>query len=123
MKWLRDESAQMWSNWLSQKSLLSLSEHGFYAEFNEKMNVKVIALNTQACDLLNFFLIKNVTNPTSEVEFLFEELSLAEQHGQKAIIIGHIPYGDNTCSSLWSMRIQVLIDRFEATIIGNFFGK
>lgn len=121
-RWMRVESAQMWHNWLSPASRLSLVNHGFYAEYNPKTNVRVIALNTQACDLLNFYLIQNVTNPNAETNFLREQLYIAEKNNQKAFIIGHIPYGDNTCSSEWAERIQVIIDRFEYTIAGQFFG-
>lgn len=60
----------MWKNWLSKSAIESLTEHGYYAEYYEPMNVRVIALNTQACDMLNFFLIKNATNPNGEVDFL-----------------------------------------------------
>lgn len=36
--------------------------------------------------------------------------------------MGHIPPGDNTCSSQWAERYQVLVDRYENTIIGQFYG-
>ncbi|EGR28035.1 ser thr protein phosphatase family protein, putative [Ichthyophthirius multifiliis] len=49
-------------------------------------------------------------------------LNLIKAQIYDVIIIGHIPPGDNTCSSLWAMRYQVLIDRFENTIKGQFFG-
>lgn len=49
--------------------------------------------------MLNFYLVANVTDPTGEIEFMRKELYIAEENNQKVIIMGHIPPGDNTCSS------------------------
>lgn len=68
--WMRKQSAAMWSKWLQPEALVSLLLHGQYAEYNAKTNTRVIALNTQACDMLNFNLIANVTDPSGEIEFL-----------------------------------------------------
>ncbi|EGR31549.1 ser thr protein phosphatase family protein, putative [Ichthyophthirius multifiliis] len=112
----------MWKQWLDEEGFQQLYNNGYYAQFNKEFNIRFIALNTQVCDNLNFFLIFNNTDPNAQIEFLYQQLNLAEQNKQKVIIFGHIPIGDNTCSSQWALRYQVLIDRFEYIIIGQFFG-
>ncbi|EAR82947.2 ser/thr phosphatase family protein (macronuclear) [Tetrahymena thermophila SB210] len=121
-RWVREQSANMWKTWLESEALISLVANGYYSQYDPKTNVRVIATNTQACDMLNFYLISNNTDPAAQLEFIRKELYIAEQNQQKVFLIGHIPFGDNTCSSQWAMRIQVLIDRFENTIIGQFYG-
>lgn len=77
---MRVESAEMWKSWLQPQALLSLVNNGYYSQYYADTNVRVIAINTQACDMLNFNLIKNITDPSAEIEFLRKELYVAEKN-------------------------------------------
>ena len=69
-----------------------LRERGFYSiELPELNNVKIISLNTQAQNNLNFFLLKDSTDPGHMFEWLQDELRKSEEKGQFVYIIGHIP--------------------------------
>jgi len=73
--------------------------NGFYSTYNAKFNLRVIVLNTQTCDTLNFFLLKNPTDPQNILAWLREELYIAEKNNQTVYIIGHIPPGNHFCLS------------------------
>jgi sphingomyelin phosphodiesterase len=51
-----------------------------------------------------------------------ETLRQAEKNGEYVFIIGHIPPGDSTYTTECAKRYQVLVDRFQNIIRGNFYG-
>lgn len=67
--------------------------------YNKEHNLKVIVLNTQTCDSLNFFLMRNPTDPNNILKWMREELYSAERQNQNVYIIGHIPPGNSFCLS------------------------
>jgi len=54
------------------------------------------------------------------LEYVRDELYIAEENNQSVIIIGHIPPGD--CDPGWVGRYNALVDRFSYLIRGQFFG-
>ena len=58
-------------------------------------NLKVISINTQAGNDMNWFLIEDPTDPGSMLKWLENELKNSESLGQMVYIIGHIPPNDN----------------------------
>lgn len=56
-------------------------------------------MNTQACDTLNFFLVRDPTDPEGMLAWMREELYSAENNNQDVYIIGHIPPGNQFCIS------------------------
>lgn len=69
-----------------------LRTKGFFSiELPELNNLKIISLNTQAQNNLNFFLLKDSTDPGNMLQWLENELRASESKGQLVHIIGHIP--------------------------------
>jgi len=64
----------------------------------------------------------NPTNPLGQLDWLESTLRQAEQAGESAFIIGHIPPAANYFNSEASRRYNALIDRFNNTIKGQFYG-
>ena len=67
-------------------SLLLITPHvpsaGFYAvQFSRKL--RIISLNMQYCDNLNFWLYLNSTDPGGQLAWLVDELTWAEENGSK----------------------------------------
>ncbi|CAD8140740.1 unnamed protein product [Paramecium pentaurelia] len=121
-QWLRDETSEMWKQYLSQEAYYQLRRNGYYSQIDEKRNLKIIALNSQAYDYDNFFLMEGVTDPRGMLKWLIQELQDAESKNQFAIIIAHIPPGDISCNSQWADRFSVVIERFEHVVSGLFYG-
>ncbi|KAM3134374.1 hypothetical protein pb186bvf_013487 [Paramecium bursaria] len=121
-QWLRDETSDMWRSYLDDQAHDSLRSNGYYAQVDQERNLRVIALNTQACDSLNFYLYDHITDPSNELAWLKAQLQLAEQKHQYAIIFAHIPPGDTFCHSQWAERFSVIVERFQHVLKGLFYG-
>lgn len=79
-------------------------------------------MNTQTCDSINFFLLRNPTDPDDILSWMRAELYEAEKNNKNVYIIGHIPPGESFCVYEWGQRYNVLIDRFQNIVRGQFFG-
>lgn len=120
--WLTDGVADMWSIWLGKKGN-SLSTNGRYSIKHKNTNLRIIAINTLACDINNFYLFKNVTDPDGNINFLQTELQNAETYGERVYIIGNIAPGSRSCLSDWSKHYSILVERYRNIIMGQFFGN
>ena len=62
----------------------------------------------------------NSTDPLGQLDWLVNTLQESENIGEKVHIIGHIhPSG---CLDSWSKNYYRIINRYESTIVGQFFG-
>nr|CAD7446823.1 unnamed protein product [Timema bartmani] len=52
----------------------------------------------------------------------FYSVLSAEFNGEKVHVIGHIPPGHSDCLKVWSRNYYKIINRYESTIIAQFFG-
>lgn len=77
-------------------------------------------MNTNYCYNLNFWLYVNSTDPLGQLAWLVNILQYSEDHNQKVHIIGHIPI--DSCLNSWSVNYYNIINRYESTIVGQFFG-
>ena len=83
---------------------------GYYAvQYSERL--RIISLNTQYCDNLNFWLYLNNRDPADMLSWLVGQLSWAEVAGVKVIILGHIPTGRIDCMKAFSWNYYRIIDR------------
>lgn len=112
--------SEAWQGWIGAKAASDVKKQLFYSSFYEPLNLKIIALETNACDDGNYFLLENPTDAGGMLAWLRQELLDAESKGQSAYIIGHIP-ADN-CMDQWARRYEAIVDRFNYTIRGQFFG-
>jgi sphingomyelin phosphodiesterase len=97
--WLTSRLAEMWKVWLDEEAVATFQNKSYYAMVNHEHNVKIIALDTQACDTQDFYLVRDPTDPMHELEWLRNELYDSEKKKQGVFIMGHIPSGDFTCYS------------------------
>lgn len=66
-KWLTEQLSDMWRQWLDDKAIETFRNSSYYAMENKELNVKVIALDTQACDTTDFYLIRDPSDPMGQV--------------------------------------------------------
>lgn len=76
-------------HWLSQDEADAMGRFGFYSK--QLFGGEVLALNTQACNSMNWWLFKNREDPGGQMEWLEQRLANLEETGRFAYIIGHIP--------------------------------
>lgn len=96
--------------------------HGAFYSVLVRHGLRIISLNTNVCYKFNFWLLQNSTDPMSELQWLINELQMAEMANEKVHIIGHIPPGNVDCLKIWSNNYYEIVARYENTIMAQFFG-
>ena len=115
-------TAYLWKDWIGEEGYNSYVRRGYYTTKHPNSNLRIISLNTMDCDVLNFNIIKNPTDPNSQFKWLESVLRQSEKDGEIVYLIGHIPPGDSTYTSECSKRYNALSDRFSNIIRGHFYG-
>jgi len=108
-------------NWLSAEEAELFGQYGYYSKplaFNPKG--KVISLNTNACDDLNWWLLDNREDPGHQIAWLESELDQLEKDGGFAYIIGHIP--PRGCLHQFGVRFKALMERYQHIVRFSSFG-
>ncbi|XP_063982405.1 sphingomyelin phosphodiesterase-like [Diachasmimorpha longicaudata] len=121
ISWLYDELNEQWQRLLSSNASNTVKRGGFYSVV-VKPGFRIISVNTNYCNNLNFWLLLNSTDPVNELQWLIDELQAAEDKNEKVHIIGHIPPGTSDCLKIWSGNYYRIINRYESTITAQFFG-
>ncbi|XP_070773329.1 sphingomyelin phosphodiesterase isoform X2 [Enoplosus armatus] len=107
---------------LSELTVISRLIHkygGFYT-MEIQPGLRVVSLNMNFCARENFWLMVNSTDPANQLQWLVHILQASEDKGEKVHIIGHIPPG--LCLGSWSWNYYHIVNRYESTITGQFFG-
>ncbi|XP_069002445.1 sphingomyelin phosphodiesterase [Embiotoca jacksoni] len=117
--WLYDTMAEEWAPWLPEQALKTLRYGGFYT-VEIQPGLRVVSLNMNFCARENFWLMVNSTDPANQLQWLIHILQASEDKGEKVHIIGHIPPG--LCLGSWSWNYYHIINRYESTVTGQFFG-
>lgn len=117
--WLYDSMAEEWAPWLPEQALKTLRYGGFYT-VEIQPGLRVVSLNMNFCARENFWLMVNSTDPANQLQWLVHILQASEDKGEKVHIIGHIPPG--LCLDSWSWNYYHIVNRYESTITGQFFG-
>ncbi|KAM5179854.1 LOW QUALITY PROTEIN: sphingomyelin phosphodiesterase [Mantella aurantiaca] len=116
--WLYQAMAREWEGWLPP-ALETLSSAGFYT-VKIAPGLRLVSLNMNYCAGENFWLLINFTDPAGQLQWLVGILQDAEDNHEKVHIIGHIPPG--LCLKSWSWNYYRIVNRYEGTITGQFFG-
>ena len=124
-QWLLDAVANAWSRWLPDESVSMLRTRGYY-QMPIVDGFRAIVLNTQECDILNFYtLVRSGTDSLgdNQLDWLRSSLKEAESVGDNALIVGHIPPGIwNGCYGNFTERYQEILAEFPRTVSGQVFG-
>eukprot|EP00026_Physarum_polycephalum_P014391 Phypoly_transcript_14900.p1 GENE.Phypoly_transcript_14900~~Phypoly_transcript_14900.p1 ORF type:complete len:255 (+),score=36.05 Phypoly_transcript_14900:45-767(+) len=74
------------------------------------------------CNTGNGWLLLNSSDPGQMLQWLINVLQAAEDTQQKVYIVGHIPPGDHSCLPTWGTQFYQVVDRYEDTILAQFYG-
>lgn len=67
------------------------SSHSF--QILARPGLRIIAINTNFCNNMNFWLLVNFNDPDGHLHWLYKELEKAEQNKEVVYVLGHIPPG------------------------------
>jgi len=112
-----------WSKWLPGDALETLQTGGYYSALAAP-GLRVIGLNTQWGDNLNFYLLLEENQQQTQFDWLTQTLQNSETNGEKVIIIGHIPSGQSIISNYTTYAIEYvkIVNRFQNIVVGQFYG-
>jgi hypothetical protein len=112
----------LWKDWLGDEAYQTFTKFGAYTKKHPKSNLRILSTNCMLCDVLNFNLIRDPTDPQSQIEWMEKILRQAEKDGEIVYIVSHIPPGDVSFLSECAKRYKALLERFSYIIRGNFYG-
>lgn len=113
---------EIWKSWLGDDAYETFINHGYYSKLHLDTNLRIISYNCLYCDSVNFFLIKNPTDPERQIHWMENELRKAEKNNEFVYMISHIPNMDDFFLLECSKRLIALMDRFSHIIRGHFTG-
>ena len=114
--------ADLWKDWLGEDAYKTFKQFGGYSKKHNDTNLRIVSLNCMLCDVVNFNLMKDPTDPQSQIDWLERVLHKAEEDGEVVYLISHIPPGDSSFLSECARRVMVLLDRYSYIIRGQFYG-
>ncbi|XP_059171995.1 sphingomyelin phosphodiesterase-like [Physella acuta] len=121
MDWLYGALANSWGKWLSQSAIDTILSCGGYS-FSPYPGFRIISINNNYCNNQNWWLLINATDPCNVLHWLVAELQKAEDKHEKVHMLMHIPPGDGGCLKAWSWNYYKIVNRYENTIVNQFYG-
>jgi len=125
-QWVFDAQETFWSQWIGEAASAQLHPHsGSYSTMAPGMDLRIISLNTQYWYKSNYWLYDSDVqqpDPNGILEFAVQELQAAEDAGQRAWIIAHMPPGRGDVMRDQSFYFDEVVRRYKDTIAGQFYG-
>ena len=119
--WLYDGLADLLQRWLPPASVAQFREKGVYS-LQLRPGLRVLAVNSPLCLSYNFFTWMSWVDPAGILAWLAEELAAAELAGDRVHILSHVPPGLADCLGAWGREYARIVNRFENTVVGQFYG-
>ncbi len=113
---------ELFKDWIGEQGYQDFIKFGAYSKVHPGSNLRIISTNCMLCDALNFYLIRNPTDPQTQIDWMEKVLRKAEKDGEVVYLVSHIPPGDVSLLSECAKRQKALIDRFSHIIRGQFYG-
>ncbi|CAF1472859.1 unnamed protein product [Adineta steineri] len=118
--WLYEALADSWATLgLPADTRESIVRGAFYTTM-VRPGLRLISLNMNYCAPENYWLFVNATDPLGQLQWMIQWLQYAEDHGEKVHIIAHHP--PRSCLAAFSWNFHQIINRYENTIAGQFYG-
>ncbi|KAK2461265.1 hypothetical protein APHAL10511_006792 [Amanita phalloides] len=125
-QWVFDAQGEGWSHWLYRDAVDQvLHVSGSYSVIAQGTNLRIISLNNIYWYKDNFWLYDSdelQPDPNGILSFVVEQLQAAEDAGQRAWIIAHMPPGRGDVMRDQSNYFDQIVLRYRNTIAGQFYG-
>ncbi|CDM27948.1 hypothetical protein CBS147339_2686 [Penicillium roqueforti] len=123
-KWAYSALAEDWYGLTGVSSVKSADQFASYSAVHPNSNLRIISYNSIFYYVFNFYMYQEPMekDPRGQFEWLIKELQAAEDAGQRAWLISHIPSGIPDHFRDHSDYFDQIVQRYEATIAGLFYG-
>ncbi|XP_037092750.1 sphingomyelin phosphodiesterase-like [Pollicipes pollicipes] len=123
ISWLADTFKDVWPTMFSSDVSPGTIERGsYYSTRPIPGQLRVISINSNFCNSLNWWLVLDSVDPSGELQWLADQLQEAEDAGEKVHLLSHIPPGITDCLPVWSHQFNRIVNRYEDTIAAQFYG-
>ncbi|PLN78564.1 sphingomyelin phosphodiesterase [Aspergillus taichungensis] len=127
-QWAYDAIEREWSELVQNdgdaSDFTSSYHEGSYAVNAQGGKLRIISYNSIYYYKYDFYAFQEPMehDPNHQFAWLIKELDAAEKAGQRVWLISHIPSGHNDMLHDYSHSIDVIVNRYSATIAALFFG-
>ncbi|KAJ5282453.1 hypothetical protein N7497_002384 [Penicillium chrysogenum] len=123
-QWAYDTLAEDWYALTGIPSVKSADQFASYSAVHPNSNLRIISYNSIFYYIYNFYMYQEPMekDPRGQFEWLIQELQAAEDAGQRAWLIAHIPSGVPDHFRDHSEYFDQIVQRYDATISGLFYG-
>ncbi|GLB42398.1 putative converts sphingomyelin to ceramide [Lyophyllum shimeji] len=125
-QWVFDTQSKGWTKWIGGAGASQVAHiSGSYSIVHPGTDLRIISLNTVYWYKANFWLYDSDTqqsDPNGILAFAVQELQAAEDAGQRAWIIAHIPPGRGDVLHDQSDYFDQIVQRYKNTIAAQFYG-
>ncbi|KAF5378767.1 hypothetical protein D9615_006955 [Tricholomella constricta] len=125
-QWIYDIQSQGWAKWINTAGASQVAHYsGSYSAVHPGTNLRIISINTVYWYKANFWLYdsdKQQPDPNGILAFTVKELQMAEDAGQRAWIVAHMPPGRQDTLQDQSNYFDQIVQRYKNTIAGQFYG-
>ncbi|KAI5712622.1 hypothetical protein M8J75_009930 [Diaphorina citri] len=119
--WVYESFIQYWGWSLPESARQTFLKGGYYSFLTEK-NLRIIVLNTNVYQKLNWWNVLYPVDPNDQLSWLASTLLEAEKSNEKVHILSHIPPGSEDTMQVFQREYRKIINRFEYTIAAEFNG-
>ena len=112
-----EELKGAWRNHLDDDAFEEFEKGGFFSmkvdlPQEEWKDVRVISINSEQCNNMNWWLWGQMSDPMGELAWLEKTLFVAEKNHEKVFILAHIPPASGDCLHSWSIRYKAIVERY-----------
>ncbi|KIJ98756.1 hypothetical protein K443DRAFT_133333 [Laccaria amethystina LaAM-08-1] len=126
MQWVYDTQSAGWAPLVGATAASQVAHYsGSYSIVAPGTNLRIISINTVYWYKVNFWLYDSdafQADPNGILAFTIQELQAAEDAGQRAWIIAHMPPGRYDAMRDQSNYFDQIVQRYRNTIAGQFYG-
>lgn len=126
MQWVYDTQSAGWTPLVGATAASQVAHYsGSYSIVAPGTNLRIISINTVYWYKVNFWLYDSdafQADPNGILAFTIQELQAAEDAGQRAWIIAHMPPGRYDAMHDQSNYFDQIVQRYRNTIAGQFYG-
>ena len=109
---------RIFRKYLTQEAYDTFSQFGYYSMLHKNTNLRIVSLNCLICDTMNFNLIGDSFQVAQMFKWLENVLSEAEKNDEKVYLLDHIPLRGSQHTYDCTMRLKILIERYQHIISG-----
>ena len=124
-QWAYDDLASDWTSWIGAAAASEADKFGAYSVVYPGGKLRVISFNSILYYIDNFLMYAQDPmefDPSGQLAWIVSELQAAEDAGQRAWLIAHVPMGSSDFFRDYSAYMDQIVNRYEYTIAASFFG-